>query len=186
MKSTLTDREAGNHTRRPPLFFKRGYPLRITIGFVFTLLIFLSGITLIGFNYFGNQRTTILAARNLLGQDTFVRRADRAGYFEGHEPEQINVGLFELIDAFRQLMADMGPDRGVEITADTISVKDRISQLVDLLEEKQSLTFEEMFGEKLARGDLVVTFLAILEMVKLGLLRITQHVQTGIIRVFYQ
>jgi chromatin segregation and condensation protein Rec8/ScpA/Scc1 (kleisin family) len=31
-----------------------------------------------------------------------------------------------------------------------------------------------------------VTFLAVLEMVKLSLLKITQHVQTGVIRMFYQ
>jgi HD-GYP domain-containing protein (c-di-GMP phosphodiesterase class II) len=51
---------------RQPLFFKRGYPLRYTIAFVFTLLTFLSGMTLIVFNYIGYERTTILTTHDLL------------------------------------------------------------------------------------------------------------------------
>ncbi|MGD2015248.1 MAG: hypothetical protein PVG84_15950, partial [Desulfobacterales bacterium] len=54
------------HHQRKPLFFRRGYPLRFTIAFVFTLLTFFSGMTLIVFNYLGNERTTVLATHDLL------------------------------------------------------------------------------------------------------------------------
>jgi len=46
--------------------FKRGYPLRYTIAFVFTLLTLVSGVALIVFNYIGNEKATILAAHDLL------------------------------------------------------------------------------------------------------------------------
>jgi HD-GYP domain-containing protein (c-di-GMP phosphodiesterase class II) len=49
-----------------PHLFRRGYPLRYTIAFVFTLLTLLSGATLIVFNYIGNERTTLAATRDLV------------------------------------------------------------------------------------------------------------------------
>jgi HD-GYP domain-containing protein (c-di-GMP phosphodiesterase class II) len=66
MTSTNDTHHGLKHTRRKLFFFRRGYPLRITIAFVFTLLTFFSGMTLIGFNYFGNERTTVLATHDLL------------------------------------------------------------------------------------------------------------------------
>ena len=74
----------------------------------------------------------------------------------------------------------------LDLTADRISVKDRISELVDMFEKKESLTFEELFSEHPGRTEVIVTFLAILEMVKLALIRLAQHSQTGVIRLFYQ
>jgi len=94
--------------------------------------------------------------------------------------------LFELIDAFQRILANVTPEEKVELSADTISVKDKISEMVDILEEKGSVTFDELFSSAADRSEIIVTFLALLEMVKLCLVRITQHVQTGIIRLFYQ
>jgi segregation and condensation protein A len=67
-----------------------------------------------------------------------------------------------------------------------ISVKDRINELVDILEEKGSAAFEELFSGEMTKQGIIVTFLAILEMVKLRLVRVVQHVQSGMIRLFYQ
>ena len=52
-------------------------------------------------------------------------------------------------------------------------------------ESKGSTTFTELFSDNADKGEIIVTFLAILEMVKLALIRIVQHVQTGVLRVFY-
>mgnify|MGYP000246461114 CR=1 FL=1 len=67
-----------------------------------------------------------------------------------------------------------------------VSVRERIAQLTELLENQESMTFDELFVESRERSDIIVTFLAILEMAKLSLIRIAQHVPTGIIRIFYQ
>jgi segregation and condensation protein A len=67
-----------------------------------------------------------------------------------------------------------------------VSVQERIAQLTELLEDNESMTFDELFTECRERSDIIVTFLAILEMAKLGLIHIAQHVPTGIIRIFYQ
>jgi len=126
-----------------------------------------------------------LAGRDLLGEHMFVRKPDREDYLTNPEDEIIQVGLFELIDAFKRILENISPDQGMDFTADAISVKDKISNIVDILEVKKSVTFDGLFSESTDKSEVIVTFLAVLEMVKLCLVRIVQHVQTGIIRLFY-
>jgi segregation and condensation protein A len=83
-------------------------------------------------------------------------------------------------------LKNISAEERLELTSDSISVKDRISELVDLFEEKKSLTFEELFAGAPNKSDVIITFLAILEMVKLCLVRLAQHSQTGLIRLFYE
>ncbi len=126
-----------------------------------------------------------LADRPLLGEDTFTRGVKPAEFAPPGEEEVIKIGLFELIDAFQKILAGLSEEARIEFTTDTISVKERISQIADLLEEKGSLTFYELFSDRPNRSEIIVTFLAILEMVKLALIRTVQHVGSGIIRIFY-
>ena len=102
------------------------------------------------------------------------------------EEKEIHVGLFELIDAFRKILDDVSGEHHVDLFTERISVKERINQIIDILERKGSVAFEELFSDSRTRADVIVTFLAVLEMVKLSLLRVTQHIQTGVIRMFYQ
>jgi len=128
-----------------------------------------------------------LAQRPLLGENTFTRPAHTAALADAAGDEEvIKIGLFELIDAFQRILSGLPDQARIEFTADTISVKGRISQIADLLEARGSLTFFELFSERPTRGEIVVTFLAVLEMVKLALIRLVQHVNSGIIRIFYQ
>ena len=53
------------------------------------------------------------------------------------------------------------------------------------VEAKGSTAFDELFSEQPTKSEVIVTFLAILEMVKLALVRIVQHTQTGVMRLFY-
>ncbi len=126
-----------------------------------------------------------LAKRHLLGTDVFVRTTDQKQFTTPDGEQLVKVGLFELIDAFKHILEKADPDQKLDVTTDTISVKDRISQLVDILEKKSSLTFEELFADDASKSNIIVTFLAILEMVKVNLIEIAQQVQTGIIRIFY-
>ena len=126
-----------------------------------------------------------LAGRNLLGDSTFIRQSDIKDFLSDQDDEVIIVGLFELIDAFQKILKNISEDQRLEITADRMSVKDKISKLVDIFEEKGSITFEEIFSADVLKSDVILTFLAILEMVKLCLVRIVQHTQSGVIRLFY-
>ena len=127
-----------------------------------------------------------LAERNLLGDTTFARKPDIDHLKEEDSGEIVRIGLFELIDAFQKILNKAAGDHRVDMNRERISVKQRIAQLSELFEEKDSMTFNEIFTDGHDRSDIIVTFLAILEMAKLGLIRIVQHVPTGIIRLFYQ
>lgn len=126
-----------------------------------------------------------LAERDLLGENIFARNPDQEELLAGRQDEVLKLGLFELIDAFQQILKKISPDDKVRIAADSISVKNRISQLADIFESRESVTFEELFPAGVVKSEVIVTFLAILEMVRLSLVRIVQHVQTGVIRLFY-
>jgi segregation and condensation protein A len=126
-----------------------------------------------------------LVERNLLGDKTFIRNPNRDEFLSSPDDEFIKIGLFELIDAFQKILDRIPDEHRVEMTADEISVKDKISQITDILEDKGSITFLELFSDHPDRREVIITFLAILEMVKLTLIRIVQNLNTGIIRVFY-
>jgi len=125
-----------------------------------------------------------LSERSILGEDIFNRNINKEDYSEPGEDDIVNVCLFELIDAFKKILENISPNQRLELTADRVSVKDRIAQLIDSLEKKGSLTFGELFSSDADKGDVILTLLALLEMVKLSLVRIVQYVRTGIIRIF--
>ena len=128
-----------------------------------------------------------LAARDLLGEKTFARTyADEELKVFEESDQVIQVGLFELIDAFQKILRNIPEDHKIDLEADRVSVKERITEIVDMLEEKGTLTFSELFEAGVhKRSEIIVTFLALLEMVKLNLIRIAQHLPSGVIRIFY-
>lgn len=126
-----------------------------------------------------------LANRDLLGDTIFTRKA-KAKEFVDDDREMIQVGLFELIDAFQRVLQKVTKDHTVEIPTDEVSVKDRMNDVVGVLEEKGSVTFTDLFGHRVEKRYMIVTFLALLELMKLNLIRVAQSTQSGVIRLFYQ
>ncbi len=127
-----------------------------------------------------------LSQRPLLGEDTFTRKPGKSDFIAEPEEEVIKVGLFELIDAFQKVLSRISVSDRMDLAADQISVKERITEIVDILEVKGTIAFDELFCEAATKNHVIVTFLAVLEMVKLSLIRVAQHLQTGVIRLFYQ
>lgn len=126
-----------------------------------------------------------LSRRDVLGQETFVRPAFHAGDGPSASEACIDVGLFELIDTFQKIIDNFSPDQRVDLTVESMSIKDRIAQVVDVLEQTGSIGFDALFSADADKFEVVVTFLAVLEMVKLGLISIVQNEHTGCIRLFY-
>lgn len=126
-----------------------------------------------------------LANRNMLGDKIFTRRAKTKEYIEG-EQELIQVGLFELIDAFQRILQKVSKEHTVDLSAEIYSIKDRMNVIIDILEDKGSISFTELFPQIPQKMDIIVTFLALLELMKMNLIRAAQNSQNGIIRLFYQ
>jgi len=126
-----------------------------------------------------------LGDRKLLGEETFARTAAPDDFFADQRDQMIKIGLFELIDAFQKILEKTSGERLIDFEFDRISVKDKIAEIIDILEVRTSAAFDEFFLKNCARNEIIITFLALLEMVKMGLLKISQHGQTGVIRLFY-
>lgn len=126
-----------------------------------------------------------LLKREILGQDTFIRHRDKDEISFDQEDEVIQIGIYELINAFDQILTNIAREHKVDMATEKKSVKERIIEIVGILEKNGSMAFHELFEEVPVKGDIILTFLATLEMAKLNLINIIQHVQSGIIRLFY-
>ena len=126
-----------------------------------------------------------LAKRNMLGDRIFTRRVNPKEY-ASDDGESIQVGLFELIDAFQKILERVSKEHSVDLSTDPLSVKDRMNAVIALLEERGSIAFLELFSDHPQKMEIIVTFLAILELMKLNLVRAVQSLDSCVIRLFYQ
>jgi segregation and condensation protein A len=102
---------------------------------------------------------------------------------EDVEPE-LEVDLFSLLAAFQGVLERARHRPRVLLPPEQVSIESRIEVLLTRLSETEACGFEELFGDVSARGDLIVTFLALLEMIRLKLVRIFQSGSFGPIRVY--
>lgn len=95
----------------------------------------------------------------------------------------INLNLLDLMEAFRKVLSRPNVDGVHEVTVDTMSIKEKISWIMDGLAQKESIRFEELFPGLPPRQEIIVTFLALLEIIRLRLVRIEQTERFGAIRI---
>jgi segregation and condensation protein A len=102
---------------------------------------------------------------------------------EAPEPE-IEVDLFSLMAAFRQVLDRARQRPRVILPPEQISIEDRIEQLLARLSETEACGFEDLFADVQSRSGMIVTFLSLLEMIRLKLVRVYQQTNFGPIRVY--
>ena len=122
-----------------------------------------------------------LRKREEIWKDVFNRNVLDAKDIE-FEPEPVlfEANVFDLITAFNKLL-EKSPDQVMEITRESLTVTDRMNFIVGQIEKEDGMKFEELFEGGYTRIVLIVTFLALLELVKLGLVRIVQEKAFGYI-----
>jgi segregation and condensation protein A len=120
-----------------------------------------------------------LAARGVAGRDVFGRgMPDETAQSVGLAP-LAEVPLFALVDAFQKVLDRSKVKLTHDIVADRISLSDRIGELADFLATRRRLVFGEMFEGLATKFDLVITFLALLEMTRLKMTRLFQSEPLG-------
>lgn len=127
-----------------------------------------------------------LGGRDILERTVFVRRARAERPAPPDGPEGLaDVSVFKLIEALDRALAHARPDTTHEILTDRLTISDAIARVADVLRLSRRATFEELLaGPAERRNDrpaVISTFLAILEMAKLKLIRIYQapHDEAG-------
>ena len=122
-----------------------------------------------------------LEQREVLARDVFVRSAAPAE--EAAFPGFREVSVFELLTALRRVLDRLPKDNVHEVTLDKITVREKMTLLLDTLRAQGQVLFEALFSDAKSRMEVVVTFLAMLELVKVRAIRIFQETLGGPITI---
>ncbi|MGH7412061.1 MAG: segregation and condensation protein A [Candidatus Methylomirabilis sp.] len=97
---------------------------------------------------------------------------------------KLQVSLSELLRAFAAIMRRAPEGAVLDITAETITVSERMVALLDRLSLESPLPFAALFDVAGTRSLLIATFLALLELLRQGLVRARQSDPDGEIMVY--
>jgi segregation and condensation protein A len=115
-----------------------------------------------------------LQTRELEQENIYARIPGRVD-FEPDAPSRPEVSIFDLINSVNAILKRFGErDTGRDVFADQWTVSEKIEHLMNLSKTKPTMRFSELFAESTSRSEVVVTFLALLELIRMKHLRILQ------------
>jgi segregation and condensation protein A len=127
----------------------------------------------------------LLHEREQLRSAQWQRPDERVAAIAGDELEpEIEVDLFSLMTAFQAIVERAKHRPKVYLPAEEVPVEVRIAQLLERLSETEACGFDDLFADVDDRSGLILTFLALLEMIRLKLVRVFQAGSFGPIRVY--
>ena len=120
-----------------------------------------------------------LAQRRLFGRDVFVR-----GDLAEVVPESfMAASLFELLEAFRRVSDQKPPEPTLDFVVEPKTLALRLAEIQAFLKSRAQSTFEEICAQDRDRGEVILSFLSILELARVGFLRLYQDL-IGTLRLF--
>jgi segregation and condensation protein A len=125
-----------------------------------------------------------LSAREMLDRDVFKRHmpGDYMSQLDGSSME-LDVNIFQLMDAFKRIVEQKLPGTTMLLISDTVSIKDKTALILQQLKQKSTVFFKELFDEKQTISEFIATFLALLELVHIGMVRVFQPAPDSDIRL---
>ncbi len=90
-----------------------------------------------------------------------------------------DVGLFDLIEAFNEVLSNAKAETIGEIEGDQYTVSDKIESVMATVHKSSEASFTTLFPQRATRGEIICTFLALLELLRLRQINIFQKVQFG-------
>jgi len=110
--------------------------------------------------------------------DTVVPQFDDSG------EEMLEAGLFDLIAAFKELLERRKTLLAHEVESEGPSLEETMARLINMIRAGESLEFLALFETLTTKAEMIVTFLALLELIRLKQIKVYQRGQFGPIRVF--
>jgi segregation and condensation protein A len=121
-----------------------------------------------------------LADRDLLGRDVFPRAGEtEPGPAAAEEPSFEEVSLFSLLEAFREALERAANVRDLHIIPERSRVEDKVDALLRRLALGVPLFLHDLFADAATREEIILTFIAMLELVRLQAVRISQSAMGG-------
>jgi len=112
--------------------------------------------------------------QDILSRDVFARRVRPAHPAPDEGLGLVEIDIYRLIQALDAVLKRIGPELRHDVVRDRTSISDAIHSLLERLEHGGTATFHSLFERFYSRSQVVVTFLAVLEMCRLRLIRICQ------------
>ena len=103
----------------------------------------------------------------------------REPFLEKEESTQIDATLFDLLDAFSIILKEAEKKHIWEIEEENITVNDKISLIKTILKKSKKVIFSSLFSNAKSKQELVVTFMALLELIRLKEIIIKQSSHFG-------
>lgn len=103
-----------------------------------------------------------------------------------HEPEvELDLTLYQLMKAFREIAANFEPSANVrEIERETFTIEEKIDAILRALEAEPQVSFYDLFSGSTSRLELIVTLIALLELMKISRVRARQEGEFGAIWLY--
>jgi segregation and condensation protein A len=122
----------------------------------------------------------------ILERDVFTR----IGQDEEEEEQRnrlIKADLWSLIEAFREICRrrDSSWASNIKFDLETLTLDDKMRELISRLRECRTILFAELFNESASRFDIVITFLAVLELMKTEVVGAFQDSHYAPIQIVY-
>ena len=127
------------------------------------------------------------AAEKLSGREQYYSELyDRDARIDELKKEEIllEVSVFDLISAFRNIVVRTKDKEFHEVTIEKLTINDKIADMMEKLNFSKSLTLQQLFEEMDSKYEMVVTFLALLELIKLRLVKVVQKNPFATIEVY--
>ena len=125
-----------------------------------------------------------LSDREILDRDVFIRQGPPYSQLQMEDEDpQLDVNLFQLMDAFKRIVDRKLPGVQMKFQLERWSVKEKTGLIVLHLKKTGGIFFQELFTEGQTISEFVVTFLALLELVHIGLVKIFQVTSESDIRL---
>jgi segregation and condensation protein A len=115
---------------------------------------------------------------------TWTRPDSALPAFDDAGEEMIEAGLYDLIGAFKELLERRKTLLAHEVEHEGKSVEARMEELLAMLGAGQSLEFMDLFADERTKPGMILTFLALLELIRLKQIKVYQRGLFGPIRVF--
>lgn len=128
-----------------------------------------------------------IAKQDLLDRDVFPRRVPvDAVPIPEEEVGLVEMSVYKLIEALDRVLAAAAPRFRHEVVRERVSLSDAIRKVADRIRADGTASFFALFEGARARHEIIITFLAILEMCRLKLIRVYQETEAGDIRLSEQ
>jgi segregation and condensation protein A len=124
-----------------------------------------------------------LNQRPLLYRDVFTRDF-LAKEMEGKEEGMIRVGLFELIDAFRKIILEKKQEEFIFEASPLVPIEDKMEEILARLKQMGRILLSDLFSGHISKQEIIVSFLALLELARLQKIVIYQEIQEGTLHIY--